>query len=147
MDLDRTKKPDLPARPLAGTLPVDETDDAALRALVRDIETGFNDKRPDVLDGAFTDDAVVVVPDGTLIRGWEALYAYHTQRLSSVVHDWRIHVSVLGLTRIDQDTAIVHMRQDMRTPERSFANHGILVAVRRDGRWWIGAHHNTNVRA
>lgn len=145
MDLTGQHGSSTDTRPSAITEPPGESDEAALRALVRDIETGFNEKRPDILDHAFTEDAVVVVPDGTLIQGWSDLVAYHTRRLSSVVHDWRIRASVLGITRVDRDTAIVHMRQNMLTPERSFANHGTIVAVRREGRWWIAALHNTNV--
>lgn len=131
-------------RPEAAT-PVNERDATELRALVATVEDGFNRKRADIADRWFTSDAVVIVADGTIIRGWDDLFAYHTSRLASAASAWRMRMTVLGMSHIAVDTAVVHFRQDMDTPNGTFANHGTLVAVRRDGRWWISALHNTNV--
>ncbi|MFB4315811.1 SgcJ/EcaC family oxidoreductase [Actinomadura sp. 21ATH] len=124
---------------------VDEADLARLRRLVADLEDGFNRKRAAVLDRPFAADAVVVVPDGTLIRGWDDLFAYHTARLAGAVADWRTRVTLLDAASPNPGTAVLHLRQETTGPDLAFANHGTAVAVRRDGAWWISALQNTNV--
>ncbi|MFD0898940.1 SgcJ/EcaC family oxidoreductase [Actinomadura sediminis] len=131
-------------RPAVHT-PVDGADLAALRRLVTDIEDGFNGKRAAILDRPFAADAVVVVPDGTMIRGWDDLFAYHTARLAGPVADWRTRVTLLDAVSPSPGTAVLHLRQETTGPDLAFANHGTVVAVRRDGAWWIGALQNTNV--
>lgn len=126
---------------------VADGDTAQIRELLGTIETGFNAKDPAVLDGGFTADAVVTVPDGTVIRGWDALFGYHTERLAKVVAEWRITVEVGEIRGLADDTAVALFEQRMTTPDRTFANHGTAVTVKRDGRWWIAALHNTNVAA
>ncbi|WP_433336819.1 YybH family protein [Spirillospora sp. CA-294931] len=122
-----------------------EGDLKELRELVAELAEGFNRKEAAVLDRPFAADAVVVVPDGRIIRGWDELFAYHTARLAEVVSTWTMRQSVLSATMLGPDEAVLHIRQEMATPEREFANHGTVVASRRDGRWWISALHNTNV--
>lgn len=133
------------ARPEVHTTPVNDQDLAKLQALVADIEDGFNRKEAAVLDRPFSADAVVVVPDGRMIRGWDELFAYHTDRLANVVSTWKTRISVLSAVMPGPDTAVLHFRQETTTPDGGFANHGTVVAIRRDGRWWIGALHNTNI--
>ncbi|WP_067830532.1 SgcJ/EcaC family oxidoreductase [Actinomadura kijaniata] len=132
-------------RPTAYTASVNDKDAAQIRELIATIETGFNAKDPMVLDGGFTADAVVTVPDGTVIRGWDALFAYHTGRLANAAADWRIAVAVTEIRPLTPDLAVVLFEQRMTTPDRTFANHGTAVVTRRDGAWWIAALHNTNV--
>ncbi|MEW2354218.1 SgcJ/EcaC family oxidoreductase [Spirillospora sp. NPDC029432] len=132
-------------RPDVHTTPVGEHDLAELQALVLELQEGFNRKEARVLDRPFAADAVVVVPDGTMIRGWDELFAYHTARLATAASTWKMRSETLSVVMPGPDTAVVHFRQEMTTPNGDFANHGTAVAVRRDGRWWIGALHNTNV--
>lgn len=132
-------------RPGVHTYPVGELERAEIHALVADIDDGFNRKAPELADRPFAADAVVVVPDGRIIRGWDELFGYHTGRLAGDASTWKIRTTVLGVLMPGPDTAIVHTRQEMTTSAGGFANHGTLVAVRRDGRWWIAAFHNTNV--
>ncbi|MFF5207233.1 hypothetical protein [Streptosporangium sp. NPDC000396] len=44
------------------------------------------------------------------------------------------------------DTAVVHFKQETTTPGGGFADHGTVVAVRWQGKRWISALHNTNIR-
>jgi uncharacterized protein (TIGR02246 family) len=132
-------------RPAALTTPLDDEDVAALAGLLADLENGFNQKAAAVLDRPFTADAVVVVPDGSVIRGWDDLFAYHTARLATAVAAWTTRVVMLSASSPGPDTALVHFRQETTTPSGGFANHGTVLAVRREGSWWIGALHNTNV--
>ncbi|WP_280264047.1 SgcJ/EcaC family oxidoreductase [Nocardia wallacei] len=132
-------------RPAAYGPPVTEQQLRELEELVASIETGFNDKDAAVLDGRFTRDAVVIVPDGTTLRGWDELFAYHTARLRGPVADWTTRIHVVGAHALGPDTAVVHMRQRTTTPQGDFSNHGTAVVVRRDGAWWFAALQNTNV--
>lgn len=116
-----------------------------LERLIVQIETGFNEKNPAVLDGPFSGDAVVIVPDGTVLRGWHNLFEYHTARLGGPVTGWTTRIKILDVSSPAPDLAILHIRQDTTTPHGAIANHGTVVAVKKEGTWWIGAMQNTNV--
>ncbi|MEU4510357.1 SgcJ/EcaC family oxidoreductase [Nonomuraea wenchangensis] len=116
-----------------------------IEGLVRDIEAGFNGKDAAVLDGRFTADAILTVPDGTTLRGWDEIFAYHRARLAGPVSDWSTRLSTLSVSPLSPEVAIVHVRQDTTTPDRAFSNHGIIVAVKKDDAWWSSAMQNTNV--
>ncbi|MEW9554896.1 SgcJ/EcaC family oxidoreductase [Nonomuraea sp. NPDC050783] len=122
-----------------------ERDARDLQQLIAQIETGFNQKNAAVLDGPFSDDAVVIVPDGTILRGWRNLFDYHTARLAGPVTGWTTRIEILSISSPAPDLAILHLRQDTTTPQGAFANHGTVVAVKQDGTWWISAMQNTNV--
>ncbi|MGW5266510.1 SgcJ/EcaC family oxidoreductase [Microbispora sp. NPDC004025] len=132
-------------RPNAYHFSADEHDIRQIERLVRDIEVGFNGKDAAVLDGRFTADAILTVPDGTMLRGWDELFAYHTARLTGPVSDWSTRLSILSVSSLSTDIAVVHVRQDTTTPDRAFSNHGIIVAVKKDDSWWISAMQNTTV--
>ncbi|MEU0538730.1 SgcJ/EcaC family oxidoreductase [Nocardia sp. NPDC005978] len=132
-------------RPEVFTAAVSAEDRAQLHALITHLEDGFNSKEAAVLDRPFARDAVIVVPDGTLIRGWDDLFAYHTERLANAASTWKTQIRMLSVAMLDRDTAVAHFRQDTTIHGGAFANHGTFVAVRRSGAWWIAALHNTNI--
>ncbi|MGW1998068.1 SgcJ/EcaC family oxidoreductase [Embleya sp. NPDC001921] len=133
------------ARPSVYGPAVSGQDRRDLEQLIAQIETGFNQKDPAVIDGPFSDDAVVIVPDGTVLRGWSNLFEYHTARLNGPVTGWTTRITMTDISSPAPDLAILHLRQDTTTPQGAFANHGTAVAVRKDGAWWISAMQNTNV--
>ncbi|MEV4009849.1 SgcJ/EcaC family oxidoreductase [Nonomuraea angiospora] len=132
-------------RPNAYHAITEEHDVRQIERLVADIETGFNRKDAAVLDRRFTADAILTVPDGTTLRGWDELFAYHTARLAGPVSDWSTRLSILSVSPLSTEIAVVHVQQDTTTPDRAFSNHGIIVAVKKDDSWWISAMQNTNV--
>lgn len=135
-------------RPYAGdeiTLGAD--DSRQIAALVAGLADGFNRKDADVLDRQVAADAVMVAPDGTLLRGWDDLYAYHSARLAGPVVEWHTAFTILSVTPLSPDVAVVHTRQDTTTPDGGLSNHGTCVVTRRDGAWWIAAMHSTNLAA
>lgn len=133
------------ARPHAYRPATDEQDVRDLEEVVADIEAGFNRKDAALLDGRFTADAILTVPDGTTLRGWDDLFAYHTARLAGAVRDWSTRVSVLDMGFLTAEIAVVQVEQHTTTPDRAFTNHGTIVAIKKEGAWWISAMHNTNV--
>lgn len=132
-------------RPTVYGSSVTEQDARDLEQLITQIETGFNEKNPAVLDGPFSDDAVVIVPDGTVLRGWHDLFQYHTARLDGPVTGWTTRIKIQSISSPAPGLAILHLRQDTTTPQGAFANHGTVVTVKKDGAWWISALQNTNV--
>ncbi|MGK8522852.1 YybH family protein [Nocardia asteroides] len=132
-------------RPSAFSAVTDETDAEQLQELISGIVEGFNRKDAEILDARFTADAILVAPDGRMVNGWDELFAYHTERLAHAVVEWSTDMSILSVHQLSSDVAVVHVRQDTTTPERTFSNHGTVIAIRRDGKWWIAAYHNTTV--
>lgn len=114
---------------------VAEQDRRDLKRLLAQIETGFNRKDAAVLDGPFSDDAVVIVPDGTVLRGWSDLFDYHTARLNGPVTGWTTHIEIMDISSPAPGLAILHLRQDTTTPQGTFVNHGTVVAVKKDDTW------------
>jgi uncharacterized protein (TIGR02246 family) len=98
-----------------------------------------------MLDRPFTADAVVVAPDGTMVRGWDELYAYHTARLEEPASDWYTTFSVLNIMFPRRNIAVVHTQQNTTTTEREFTNHGTSVMIKKDKEWWICTMQLTTV--
>ncbi|MFC6963177.1 YybH family protein [Halocatena marina] len=132
-------------RPTAQQSPTNEQAVTQIEERFVTLETGFNQNDPTMLDRLFTADAVVVVPDGTVVRGWEEIYAYHTARLESPANNWHTNYSIPIIMFPNEDIAVVHTRQTTTTPERTFTNHGTSVMIETDDEWWICAMQNTNV--
>ncbi|MGK5628995.1 SgcJ/EcaC family oxidoreductase [Streptomyces sp. URMC 123] len=134
-------------RPTAARPMPDERDARAIEEVIASLEEGFNAKDAAILDRWFTADAVTIVPNGTILRGWDELFPYHSARLAGPVKDWSTAFSVLDIAFLGPDTALVNTRQETTTPDGGFANHGTCVLVRKDGQWWLAAMHQTNVVA
>jgi uncharacterized protein (TIGR02246 family) len=127
------------ARPRAMLAPVTAADARS----ISDVLDRFGSEHVGTIDSAFTEDAVLVAPDGNVISGWEALLAYHTGRRGGPAKGWQITVTVETLTAIDRATVIAHVRQDVATHQGTFRNRGTAVLVRRDDAWWVARYHNT----
>ena len=132
-------------RPNAQEFPANEQDVTQIEDLFAELEAGFNQKDAAMLDRPFTADAVVVAPDGTMVQGWDELYAYHTARLEEPASDWHTTFSVLNVRFLSQRIAVVQTQQNTTTPEREFTNHGTAVMTKKDEEWWISTIQLTTV--
>lgn len=128
----------------------DNAEDAVRIAEVFDgMEKAFHDKDAAKFDGHFTDDAVFVTPAGAVFRGWPEIYAYHKENLEGLTDDahaeMRAHYTVTDADFLDSDTAVVHTRQTLTTPQWDVVNVGTSVLTKKDGAWRICALQNNNV--
>jgi len=116
-----------------------EQDRRELEQLIARIETGFNRKDAAVLDGPFSGDAVVIVPDGTILRGWPDLFDYHTARLSGPIADWTTRIRILDVSIPTPNLAVLHIRQDTTTPQSLSSIRPLISAPVTPGRLGVSS--------
>lgn len=121
-------------------------DEAAIAAIIRDVERGFNDNDPELSTTHFADDAVAVTATGRLLRGRAALLEANRTGLAGPLRDATAHYRLDAITFLAPDVAIAHKLAwsttadaELRDPEMI----ALYVFGRRDGRWQIIARHNT----
>jgi uncharacterized protein (TIGR02246 family) len=121
-----------------------------LRALARDIATGFNTNDPELSTAHVAQNATAVSVTGARLDGREALIDAKRAGLPGSLRD-ATALRADGHRFLEPDSAIAHKRAwstsytaaEGRTPGMialyGFARHG--------GRWWIVARQNTAIRA
>lgn len=130
-------------RPSAG-------DEAAIRAIVADVEAGFNATDAALMDRHVGDDATVVTALGRELRGRAAIDAASEAGLAGPLADQRARYEVTGITLVRPDVALAHKRAwaidaagaDLDVGHAMVA---LYVLTKEDGRWWIRARQNTLV--
>ncbi|ADB48666.1 YybH family protein [Conexibacter woesei] len=123
-------------------------DEDAIRAVIADVETGFNTNDADLLSRHFAGDAKVVAAFGQTIDGREAIDEANRQGVASpFLKDATAHYTVSSITFVEEDVALVRKLAWSTAEDESAGKPPEMVAlyvfVRRDGRWWIAARQNT----
>lgn len=141
--MDITGVPTAARQPRAGTHDEDE-----IRAVIADVETGFNTNDADLLSKHFAGDAKVVAAFGQMIDGREAIEEANRQGVASpFLKDATAHYRISAVTFVEQDVALVRKLAWSNATDESAGEPPEMVAlyvfVRRDGRWWISARQNT----
>jgi uncharacterized protein (TIGR02246 family) len=137
----------MPDRPKVYDVTADDRDVSEIEEVIAGLSAGLNHKDAVLLDRSFTADAIMVAPDGTMVRGWEDLYAYHSTRLGGPAGDWQTAYTILDMMFLSHDVAIVHTRQDTTASDRRFANHGSFLMTKKNRSWWICSMQSTTVVA
>jgi uncharacterized protein (TIGR02246 family) len=131
---------------------MDHADDiAAIRAVIADIEAGFNEKDAERSVAHFTDDAAAVNVAGVLIAGREALLDAHRAGYARPLRDQYARYDLGEVTFLRPDVAIAHKRARAVSPdgdpiELDHTMIALYVFVRNRGRWQIAARQNTLAR-
>jgi uncharacterized protein (TIGR02246 family) len=127
-------------------------DIAAIRAVIADIEAGFNAKDAERSVEHFTEDATAVGVAGVLVRGRDALLEAHRAGYAGPLADQYARYELGAITFLRPDVAVAHKRA--RAVDASGAplelDHtmvALYVFVREDGRWRVAARQNTLARA
>jgi uncharacterized protein (TIGR02246 family) len=129
--------------------PPSDDAEAALRALVGDIEQGFNSNDPELSTAHFAQNATAVAVNGTRIDGREDLLEANRVGLTGFLRDETAHYKLTDIRFLGPDAAIAHKlawstsdaAADGQTPEMI----ALYVFAHRDGRWWIVARQNTAI--
>ena len=126
-------------------------DIAAIRAVIADIETGFNAHDAERSVAQFTDDATAVNVGGVLIAGRDALLDAHRAGFAGPLGDQYARYELGEITFLRPDVAVAHKRAraidaDGNPLELDHTMIALYVFVRDDGRWRVAARQNTLVR-
>ena len=130
-------------------VPPSDTDEAAVRAIIRDVEKGFNDNDPELSTAHFARNATAVAVNGREIGGLAALVEAHEAGLRGPLRDATAHYKVEEVLFLGPDAAIAHKyawsTADAAAEGQQPEMIALYVFARRDGRWWIIARQNTLV--
>jgi uncharacterized protein (TIGR02246 family) len=126
-------------------------DEAAVRALYRELMDGWNRGSGEAFASVFTEDGDLVAFDGTHFEGREEIAPFHQQLFDKWLKGSRLVGQVKDVRFLRPDVALMHavgstvMRgKNEPSPERDSIQ--TLVAVREGGEWRLAAFQNTRVR-
>jgi uncharacterized protein (TIGR02246 family) len=126
-------------------------DEDQVRALVEELEQGWNEGDGARFAAAFTEDGDLVGFDGTFLRGRKAIEQFQQQLLDRWMRGTRLAGRVVDVRFVGPDMAVVHvvggtiMRRKDR-PARARDSIQTLTAVRTGEGWRITAFQNTRIR-
>jgi uncharacterized protein (TIGR02246 family) len=126
-------------------------DEAAVRALYRELMDGWDRGSGEAFASVFTEDGDLVAFDGTHFEGREEIAPFHQQLFDKWLKGSRLVGQVKDVRFLRPDVALMHavgstvMRgKNEPSPERDSIQ--TLVAVREGGEWRLAAFQNTRVR-
>jgi uncharacterized protein (TIGR02246 family) len=121
-----------------------------IRALVEDIERGFNTNDVDLSVRPFAANASAVSVTGRQVSGHAALLDAHRVGYAGPLGEQHAHYELDEPLFLRPDVAIAHKRAwatdaDGRRQHVDHAMVALYVFVKEDGRWWAAARQNTLV--
>jgi len=123
------------------------TDEAALRDIVKQMETGWNTKSGAVFAKPFAEDADYVVINGNYIKGRAVIESQHQRIFDTIYKDTTLSLTVKQIRFLRPDVAVVHVSGKRVGPGKDH-NQGAMITVvmtKQNGGWLIAAFQNTAV--
>lgn len=142
---------DTTTAPIVEDRSVDHVDDvAAITALVRDVETGFNANDAELMVRPFIRNGSAVSVNGTQVDGIDDILEVSRAGLAGFLRDQRSRYELTDLTFLRSDIAVGHKRAWAVDPggeeiDVGHAMNALYVFVKEDGRWWVASRQNTLV--
>lgn len=127
-------------------------DEAAIRRIIADVETGFNTNDAELCVAHFTSDATAVTVAGAQSTGRDALLDAHRAAFAGPLRDQYARYELTDVVFLRPDVALAHKRARATTAEGELIDGGqamvaLYVFVRDDGRWRIASRQNTLLAA
>ena len=126
------------------------SDEAAIRAIVKSVEDGWNAHDGKAFAAPFAADADYVVVNGMYLKGREAIEQGHTQIFSTIYKESRNAATVKGVRFLRPDVAVAHVEWNLEFKAggetRKAKALNTMVFTKESGKWGIAAFHNTPVQ-
>ena len=125
-------------------------DEAAIRAIVADVQTAFNTNDPVLMNAHFAADASVVTAMGKRVTGIDALRRAAEEGMAAALRDEFVRYVVTDIRFIRPDVALAYKEAtatdaDGEPNELDHSMVALYVLVKDDGRWLVAARQNTLV--
>jgi uncharacterized protein (TIGR02246 family) len=125
-------------------------DEAAVRAIVADVERGFNENDAELMNRHVAVDATIVNALGVELRGQGEIMAASETGLAGPLADQRARYVVTDITFVRPDVALAHKRAWAVDAEGTdididHAMVALYVLTKDDDHWRIRARQNTLV--
>jgi uncharacterized protein (TIGR02246 family) len=131
------------------TVPLSSRDDVEIRAIISDVERGFNDNDVELSVAHFAEDAVVVTAIGVVLEGAAAIRGATMLSLGGALADATAYYEPFALAYVGSDVAVAQKRawSSKKSAESGEAAEmtALYVLVRHGDRWWIARRENTLV--
>lgn len=122
-------------------------DEAAMRAQVKQMETGWNTKSGADFAKPFAEDADYVVINGMYIKGRTVIATSHQQIFETIYKDTTVTLAIKQIRFLRPDVAVVHVNADRKGPTKELTAEALLTLVMTKEKqgWTIAAFQNTQV--
>ncbi len=122
-------------------------DEAALRASVKQLETGWNTKSGAVFAKPFAEDADYVVINGSYLKGRAAIESGHQRIFDTIYKDTNITLTVKQIRFLRPDVAVAHVEGHRTGPTKELMQDAMLTLIMTKEKqgWVIAAFQNTAV--
>jgi len=126
-------------------------DEAAIRAGVKQMETGWNAKSGAEFAKLFAEDSDYVVINGFHIKGRAANAAVHQQIFDTIFKNTNLTLVVEQIRFLRPDVAVVHVfgtRRPTREADSALIGDAriTMTMVKNNGKWEIAAFQNTEIQ-
>jgi uncharacterized protein (TIGR02246 family) len=126
-------------------------DEAAIRALLGQLEDAWARADAAAYVAAFTEDADYVVFDGTRLHGHREIADAHIPLWHGILRGSRLVGVSSSVEFVTPDVALIHskgavLKRKQKTASRGSLSVQLMVAVRRDAGWRLAAFQNTRYR-
>ena len=124
-------------------------DEAAIRANVKQLETGWNAKSGALFAKPFAEDADYVVINGMYFKGRTAIETAHQQIFDTIFKETTLTLKVRQIRFLRPDVAVVHVNGHRDGPTKELVQDALLTLVMTKEKevWTIAAFQNTAVVA
>jgi len=125
-------------------------DEAAIRAIVADVQTAFNTNDPVLMNEHFAADASVVTAMGKRVTGIDALRRAAEQGMAGALRDEYVRYVVTDVRFLRPDVALAYKEAtatdaDGEPIELDHSMVALYVLVKENDRWLVAARQNTLV--
>lgn len=117
-------------------------DEEAIETLFDKQDEGWKRADSELFSSAFSTDADFINITATPLRGREAIASHHAQLWASIYRGATITQRSRRIRFVRPDIALIENEVTLRVGEIERHAHGLIVAVRNEGRWEIEALHN-----
>jgi uncharacterized protein (TIGR02246 family) len=131
--------------------------DAAIAAIVSELQQGWDQHDADISDRHLAADVAWGSPYGATVHNYEPLHAIHTRLKKQGAGGAASRYEIIRAFAVSDDVIVAHVARYALDPEGqplkpssettgAFSEMALYVLVRCDGAWWLAAAQNTPIR-
>ncbi len=125
-------------------------DEAAIRANVEQMETGWNAHDGKAFAAPFAEDADYVVVNGMHTKGKDAIEKGHIGIFTTIYKDSRNAATIKSIRFLRKDIAVAHVEWNLEFRVGGEMKRGnaisTMIMIKDNGKWSIAAFQNTPIQ-